>query len=95
MGMIPDPRQIGGGGGGGPPIPGKSGIIMISKGMGVDPRSPANRRGWDPHPGSPANRGWPVTRRGTGMGVGGSVPWAAVGLGESVGDNQSAISPPA
>jgi hypothetical protein len=28
MGMIPDPRQIGGGGGGGPPtqIPGKSGI---------------------------------------------------------------------
>ena len=35
----------------GAPIPGKSGV-----GMGVDPRSPANR-GWDPHPRSPANRG--------------------------------------
>jgi hypothetical protein len=58
-----DPRfwQIGGGGGGGPPIPGKSGV-----GVGLDPRSPANR-GWNGStPPSPANRGW---GRGWGSGV--------------------------
>ncbi len=41
MGMIPDPRQIGDGDGDSAPgwtIPGKSGM-----GMGMDPRSPANR----------------------------------------------------
>jgi hypothetical protein len=43
------------------PDSGKSGM-----GMGVDPRSPANR-GWDPHPRSPANRGW-------GWGWGSGVP---------------------
>jgi hypothetical protein len=60
-GWTPDPRQIGGGGGGGPPISCKSGV-----GVGVDPRSPANR-GWDPHPHPRRNRGW-------GWGWGSGVP---------------------
>ncbi len=52
------------------PDSGKSGV-----GVGVDPRSPANR-GWDPHPRSPANRG-----RGWGWGSG--VPCPARGPDES------------
>ncbi len=48
------------------PDSGKSGV-----GVGVDPRSPANR-GWDPHP--PAIPG--KSGMGVGVGIGGSVPCA-------------------
>jgi hypothetical protein len=65
MGMIPGPRQIGDGDGSGPPIiPGKSGT-----GMGVDPRSPASRRGIGGPSPIPGKSGM-----GMGMGIGDSVP---------------------
>jgi hypothetical protein len=59
MGVIPDPRQIGGGSGGGPPIPGKSGVeppppIRAGKsGMGTGTRMGIGP-GPPPGPGFPA-----------------------------------------
>jgi hypothetical protein len=79
-GWTPDPRQIVGGGGGDGDYRG----VPDSR-WTPDPRrsdSPANR-GWDPHPRSPANRGW-----GWGWGWGSGVPCPALGLAGQVRSGQ-------